>query len=77
MEVYIVITNGEVNGEVEGAYSTYEKAKEKFEEVKQNWLDYAHDDCTVWEDDHNDVWSIIDHVSDEYLEVKIERAIIK
>lgn len=77
MEVYVVITNGEVNGEVEGVYTSYEKAKEKFEEFKQNWLDYASDDIEIWEAEDDDICSITDFVSDEYFEIKIVRNILE
>ena len=75
MQVYVVVTNGEVNGEVEGVYTSYEKAKEKFEEVKQNWLDYASKEIDIWEDD--DICSITDFISDEYFEIKIVRNILE
>lgn len=67
MKVYIVISNGEVAGEIEGVYQNYQDAVKKFEEVKQDWLDWAGDSGEV--DEYQDNFSL--STDEEYLEVKI------
>ena len=67
MKVYVVISNGEVAGEVEGVFSSYENARAKFEEVKQDWLDWAGDAGEA--DEYQDNFSL--STDEEYLEVKI------
>jgi len=70
MTVYIVITNGEVKGELEGVYQTYEDAKRKFNEIKEDWKLWAEgNECE--EDDEEDYYSLTNYDEDEFLELKL------
>lgn len=71
MTVYIVISNGEVNGEIDGVFFKYEDAKAKFNEIKKGWLEWAEDTEYDYEDD-DDYFSITNFTTDEFSEVSIE-----
>ena len=45
MIIYLVISNGDFNSEVDGAFFEYEDAKSKFEEIKKDWLENWAEDC--------------------------------
>lgn len=71
MKVYVVITNGEVAGEVEGVYTSLAAAKAKFREIKKDWRAWAagaDDKEEIVEDEFYSIYH-----DDEYLEVKICR----
>ena len=76
MIIYLVISNGDVNGEVDGAYFKYGDAKAKFDEIKQNWLDYAKDSNYDYEDE-DDYFSITNFDTDEFMEVRIEDLLVE
>ena len=71
MKVYIVISNGEVNGEIDGVFFEYENAKAKFDEIKEDWLKWAEGTEYDYEDD-DDYFSITNLTTDEFSEVSIE-----
>jgi hypothetical protein len=71
MTVYIVISNSEVNGEIDGVFFKYEDAKAKFNEMKADWLKWAEGDEYDYEDD-DDYFSITNLTSDEFSEISIE-----
>lgn len=71
MTVYIVISNGEVNGEIDGVFFKYEDAKAKFNKIKKGWLEWAEDTEYDYEDD-DDYFSITNFTTDEFSEVSIE-----
>ena len=56
-QIYIVITNGEVQGEVEGAYASLADAKAKLEEIKKDWNEWAanfpEDEIDYYEDEYS------------------------
>lgn len=71
MTVYIVISNGEVNGEIDGVFFEYEDAKARFDEIKEDWLEWAEGTEYDYEDD-DDYFSITNFTTDEFSEVSIE-----
>lgn len=72
MKVYVVITNGQVNGEVEGVYSNLEDAEDKYEEIIENLENWAEDD-EVETDESSDhrFYCMTNFDQDEYNEIKI------
>lgn len=58
MKVYVVVTNGDVNGEIEGVYQTHEKAKTKFDEMIDDWRGWFSSDESAEENVSKDYYSI-------------------
>lgn len=78
MTVYIVITNDdcEVNGEVEGVFSTYEKARECFEAIKADWQHWVHGGNYI-DTEEDDYYCVTNEDVGEFCEVKLEAHDIK
>lgn len=70
MKVYVVITNGEINGEVEGVYSKYKDAQAKMRELVKELESWAEED-EVETDIGKDFYCMTNFDQDEYNEVKI------
>ena len=76
MKVYIVISNGDVNGELEGVFAKREDAQACLDEIKQSWQDWG-EGCRIEEDDEDGYYGITNLDYDESLEVMIKEATIK
>lgn len=76
MKVYIVITNGQVNGQVEGVFAKEEDARVKFNELINELRDWAEDD-EIEEDATSNSYCQTNFDQDEYNEVKIVESEVK
>lgn len=76
-EIYIVITNGEVEGEVEGAYASLADAKAKLEEIKKDWNEWAANFSEDEIDYYEDEYSYYICNAEEDMEVKICRVTLQ
>lgn len=73
MTIYLVISNGDFNSEVDGAFFEYEDAKSKFEEIKKDWLENWAEDCEYdCYDEDDDYFAIDNFTLGKLLELKIE-----
>ena len=69
MKVYIVVSNGDVKGEIEGVFAKYEDAKNCFECIKTDWQDWARDawsrDSDIEEQESKDYYYLANYDSDD------------